>query len=561
MFRTRSFAIVLFAIAVTLPLFAQTAPPYHIDFDPKHEVALLDFDEQGNKGIFIQVRFTITLQGGKAEDLAGTDYKIKIEEDGHFIPPELDVPRAKPVEEISAVLALDTSGSMKERNRMVQAKTAAELFLRRLPARADCGLILFDHEIRPPVLAPTIDRTGLLQQILAVEPRGGTAYLDAVAKGIEILAKAPSRREKAVVLMTDGVDLNSQTPLNIVLNEALKNKVKVFTVGIGEPGKQERVSTVLVLDRSGSMKPPADDSDTTPKIKALHRAAARFIEIMPSKGLATIIPFSTGVDRPKNFTSDKGQLTAQIRNLQPEGETALFDAVYAAIATLEAEGAPGKRAVVAMTDGIDNSSRRRMEEVIERAQEAKIPLYLLGFGREGELDQKTMEQMARSTGGRYYHAKNEKALLDIFENLSIELHDDGIDEEALKRLASETGGLYYPAKDVNQLKLILEQVSEKITQKRYAVTFKSLRQTKDATFRDVSLKLVRRGEVVSNQAGGKVSVEEQVVETQKGGYLVRGIVIAEMNHLVYLGFLVVIGLLIALPAMLSRVSGSRGARV
>jgi hypothetical protein len=66
---------------------------------------------------------------------------------------------------------------------------------------------------------------------------------------------------------------------------------------------------------------------------------------------------------------------------------------------------------------------------------------------------------------------------------------------------------------------------------------------------------------VSNQAGGKVSVEEQVVETQKGGYLVRGIVIAEMNHLVYLGFLVVIGLLIALPAMLSRVSGSRGARV
>ncbi|HMC63435.1 MAG TPA: VWA domain-containing protein, partial [Gemmataceae bacterium] len=420
--RWRLISVVILAAVLALPLFGQSAPPYHIDFDPKHDVTLLDYDEQGNKGLFIQVRFTITLQGGKLEELAGADYKIKIEEDGHFIPPELDVPRAKPVEEISAVLALDTSGSMKERNRMVQAKMAAELFLRRLPARADCGLILFDHEIRPPVLAPTTDRGGLLQEIQAVQPRGGTAYLDAVAKGIETLARAPSRREKAVVLMTDGVDLNSQMPLNLVINEAIKNKVKVFTVGIGEPGRQERVSTVLVLDHSGSMKPPADDLDITPKIKALHRAAARFIEIMPSTGLATIIAFSTEVDRPHDFTNDKHKLTSQVLKLQPQGETALFDAVYAALATLEAEGALGKRAVVAMTDGIDNSSRRRVEEVIERSQEAKIPLYLLGFGREGELDQKTMEQMARATGGRYYHAKNEKALLDIFENLSIELH-------------------------------------------------------------------------------------------------------------------------------------------
>ncbi|MCI0682069.1 MAG: VWA domain-containing protein [Gemmataceae bacterium] len=548
----------MFAIVgLVLPLLGQPAPPYHIDFDPGRDVTLLDHDEHGNKGLFINVRFTITLEGGtKLEDLAGADYKLKIEEDGQFIPPELDVPRPAPVETFSAVLALDTSGSMKERNRMAQAKAAAEEFLRRLPARADCGLILFDHEIRQPVLPPSADRAGLSKEIRDVQPRGGTAYLDATAKGIEVLGKAPAGRDKAVVVLTDGVDLNSQTPLNLVIHEAIKHKVRVYTIGIGEPGRQERVTTALVLDHSGSMKPPADDHDILPKIQALHRAGKRFVEIMPSSGQVSIVPFSTDVGRPRDFSPDKSKLIEQIQKLQAFGETALFDATYVGICTLEAEGGAGKRAVVAMTDGVDNTSRRRVEEVIERAQEAKVPLYMLGFGREGELDQKTMEHMARSTGGRYYHAKNEKALLDIFENLSIELHDDGIDEIALKKLASETHGAYYPAKDVSQLKLILQQVSETITQKRYAVTFKSRRQVHDGTARNVALKLVRRGEVVSNAAGGPINVEEQVVQTATGGYQVHGVVPASMDHLVYLGFLIVIGLLIALPAMMRRVSGA-----
>src|SRR5207302_8482742 len=103
----------------------------------------------------------------------------------------------------------------------------------------------------------------------------------------------------------------------------------------------------------------------------------------------------------------------------------------------EADGAKGKRAVVAMTDGVDNSSRRRVDEVIERAKEGKIALYMLGFGRDRELDEKTMQAMASETGGKYYHAKNEKALMEIFENLSIQLHYDGIDETTLTQLAHD----------------------------------------------------------------------------------------------------------------------------
>src|SRR5438874_1950286 len=103
---------------LSLPLLAQPRHPYHIDFNPQQDMTLLDRNDKGEQGFFIRVTFTITLEGKTSiEDLAGQDYKIKIEEDGHFIPPELDVPRPTPVENLSAVLALDTSGSMKERNR------------------------------------------------------------------------------------------------------------------------------------------------------------------------------------------------------------------------------------------------------------------------------------------------------------------------------------------------------------------------------------------------------------------------------------------------------------
>ncbi|MCS7045959.1 MAG: VWA domain-containing protein [Gemmataceae bacterium] len=547
----------LFLSLLTLPLAAQQPLPYRIEFNPTQDVKLLDYDENKNPGLFVNVRFTITLEGNQFADLPGVDYKIVIEEDGRELG-RVDVPKPKQVEELSAMLVIDTSGSMAEGNRMVQAKTAAQEFIQRLPTRADCGLILFDHEIREPTLVPTKDRPPLLERIAAATPRGGTAYLDATDRAIEILAKTPPGRERAVVLMTDGVDLNSTRPLALVMDHARRHKVRVHTIGIGEPGKFEPVRTVLVLDHSGSMKPPADDVDKISKMEALHRAAKRFVTIMPTSGFATIIPFSSEVSRPRPFTNDKEDLINRISKLQPSGETALFDAVYAAVGTLEADGSPGRRSVVAMTDGIDNSSRRRVDEVIERAQEAKIKLYLLGFGRPGELDAKTMEHMARATDGRYYHAKNEKDLLQIFESLSIKLHDDGIDEPALRSLAEQTGGKYYHVKDADQLRLILEQVSESLA-KQYEVTVRSKQEKRDGTIRKISLKLVRRSDgAASTAAGGTVQAVEETVTSHESGVQVSGVVVADLNHLVYLFLLLALTFLIALPAVLRRLAGSSG---
>jgi hypothetical protein len=143
--------------------------------------------------------------------------------------------------------------------------------------------------------------------------------------------------------------------------------------------------------------------------------------------------------------------------------------------------------------------------------------------------------------------------LEIFENLSIQLHDDGIDETTLTKLAQETGGNYYPAKNVQDLQFILEKVTQSIQKKEYAVTFASARPVKDGTARNVTLKLVRPGGVVvSNQPGVNYVPGEQVVQEQKARYQTHGVVVAEMSPVVYLLLLVIIAGLIAAPSVLKK---------
>ncbi len=530
-----------FAMFLVVPVLAQpdTKAPYKIDFNP-NDVEVHSKD--GKEGYYVSVRFGVALQKNTDNANEG-DWQIIIEENGKkaaVVPlPEIKTVTA----DLSVVMAIDTSGSMKEHKRMTMARDAAKTFLGNLPKQADCGLVLFDHEVREKI-EPILDRERIYQRILDTAPRGGTAYRDAALGALAMLSTVHGR-DRVLVLMTDGADVNSTHSLEQVIDEAKRQHVRIYTIGIGEPGKFEQVSTALVLDHSGSMALPADDSDlATPKMAGLHAAGAAFIDMMSEEtGRVSLIPFGTRVDAPRAFSNNKAKLKEHIAALKPSGETALFDAVYTGIAALEADGAKGKRAVVAMTDGIDNSSRRRVEEVIERAKEADIKLYLLGFGRHNEIDHATMQRMATETGGEYFHAKNKDKLLEIFEALSIKLHDDGIDEISLRKIAEATGGKYFPAKEASKLRLILTEVGKTMQREVREVEFPSLNQRGVGDVRHITLRLLRTG---STDTGGTDNI------VGKGEYHVHGLIVAEMHPLVYIMLLAVLCGLIALPAALRR---------
>ncbi|HXG13324.1 MAG TPA: VWA domain-containing protein [Gemmataceae bacterium] len=543
---------ILLLAALPLPAPAQGGVEYTIEVDGPIRSHVVNTPEK--RGRYVTVCFKVLRNdtGAVVKQVPNID-KFVVYEDGRLVRQmEVEAPETGA---LTAVLALDISGSMATSNKIEEAKKAALNFLDRLHERADCGLILFDHQMRltvPPARDPALQqghREQLRGHITAAEPRGGTAYLDAAAEAVKLLDGIRGRR--AVVVMTDGVDLNSKKTLDEVIELARSAEVLVYTLGVGEPGKSEPVTSVLVLDHSGSMLAKASRSDKLGKIGALKVAAARFVDILRPGARTTLLPFSDRPGRPDPFSDEKADLSVKaklkrsIETLQAQGETALFDAVYDALMTLHVDaeemrraGKPvGRRAVVAMTDGKDNMSRRRVDQVIRLAKETGTPLYLLGLGAPHQIDEKTMRRMAEETGGKYYHAPDADRLIEIFEGLSIQLHDDGIDEASLRRLAEETGGKYLPVRDVTQLHLMYAQVAEEL-QSTYRITFPSWRPISDGTVSRVDIAVERGGVRVSNLAGGS--------------YARHGVVAAQMHPGVYLALLLLLGGLLVLPGGVRR---------
>jgi len=282
-------------------------------------------------------------------------------------------------------------------------------------------------------------------------------------------------------------------PKQIVITE---NGRRVTDLNISRPRKHEPLTVVLVVDTSGSMKAPANDDDAQSKIEALRTAAAQFVTELPPDTRLMLLPFSSTVARPEDFKdcnrpAEVAALKGRIERLSADGETALFDAVYTALQTLEAQRAPGRWVVVALTDGIDNSSRHRAPEVIERGREIGVPVYTLGFGREKEFSRELLADMAAQTGGKFYHARDAESLRLQFRTLSEEL------------------------------------------QPTYTVTFASLFQDDDGTARVVRVRI--------GQSEGEGLVYQR-----------HGVVVPKMDQAIYLGLLFLIGVLLVVPAGVKR---------
>jgi VWFA-related protein len=82
----------------------------------------------------------------------------------------------------------------------------------------------------------------------------------------------------------------------------------------------------------------------------------------------------------------------------------------------------GRKAMIILTDGVDQGSRVKLREAIEAAQKADVICYvLLLFDPRYGSDMSDMHQLAEQTGGRAISVGNTDKLGKAFSEISTEL--------------------------------------------------------------------------------------------------------------------------------------------
>jgi VWFA-related protein len=131
---------------------------------------------------------------------------------------------------VSLGIALDTSGSMGG-EKFEHAEAALNRFLYDLlDSRDELFLYRFSSSA---VLEQgwTTDRDRLSDALKRIEPKGGTAMYDAVADAVP-LAEQGSNRKKALVIISDGNDTNSQVQIEDLRQLIRESEVLVYAIGI-----------------------------------------------------------------------------------------------------------------------------------------------------------------------------------------------------------------------------------------------------------------------------------------------------------------------------------------
>jgi Ca-activated chloride channel family protein len=226
------------------------------------------------------------------------------------------------------------------------------------------------------------------------------------------------------------------------------------------------ITIVMLLDRSGSMKPNFDLEE---------QAAEAFVGAMGPADKARIGSFATHVQiDPPEFTSDRDALLKILRNdLQADGPTPLWNAVNTGIDKLLLE--PGRRVVLVFTDGVDmplnfSNGNKSLKDVMKRAEEQDIMVYAIGLAGENGMPSggRTPDRSGRGgfgapdpfggLGGRGVGGSSGG-------RLELEKPDEG-----LPKIAAATGGGYFELMSARNLPATFARVAEELHH-QYALGF------------------------------------------------------------------------------------------
>jgi VWFA-related protein len=211
----------------------------------------------------------------------------------------------------------------------------------------------------------------------------------------------------------------------------------------GGQGQADPLTTMLVIDISGSM-------EKNGKLDAAKAAAKAYVDQIRPGDQAGLIAFDTQVHNVQPVTTDLAALNSAIDGLEPGSDTAMYNALIEAEKSLE--GVAGRKAIIVLSDGMDNQSQSTPDDVVAGIGPSGLSISAIGFGDASAAGQA------------------------------------GIDEAGLKSLTEKAGGLYSYASDQQALTALYQQFGRTL-QSEYAITYVSPSTLRDGVNRGLTVSL------------------------------------------------------------------------
>jgi len=177
------------------------------------------------------------------------------------------------------------------------------------------------------------------------------------------------------------------------------------------------LSLGVIFDISGSMKE---------KLPVARDAAVAFLKTGNPDDEYFLIEFSSRPQISQDFTTDVSRLQNHLMFTPAGGMTALFDATYLGLQKLR-DGTNTKKALLLITDGVDNHSRYTFANVRDFIKEQDVELYAIGIDSdyysfaEGAAGRAVIEELTDLTGGRAFFPQSVYELPDICTKIAVEL--------------------------------------------------------------------------------------------------------------------------------------------
>jgi VWFA-related protein len=211
---------------------------------------------------------------------------------------------------------------------------------------------------------------------------------------------------------------------NTLVSGLGKDDFQIYEDGVLQPIKYFShedipVTVGLVIDNSGSMMTKRAD---------VIAAALAFARSSNPQDQMFVVNFnekvSFGLPESTPFTDQVSQLEVALSRIAADGQTALYDALAAALAHLK-QGKRDKKVLIVISDGGDNASKHKLSEITALAGQSDTIIYTIGLfdEQDGEQNPHVLQQLAKDTGGEAFLPESIKNVVPICKRIAHDIRN------------------------------------------------------------------------------------------------------------------------------------------